>query len=290
MLVKRAAVWAAVTASVAVVGGCGGGSTSSPTPTGSPTTTSSSAVSTSDTPTASAASTTTGAGATTPPVSQTTVTAAAPVPVDIQKLNAAAWPAPVGLPLDSTYQWQFSGAAHEITSTADRNGGLYWLSACEDAPTVSANGWKGSQEVAFAPTKNFVPSGHEPGYAAPWATVGILLVFADAKSATAAATAMGKVNDGCAARLTGLHEAGGVVGKRVASTATGQSWSVTAASSNVDFSEAHSYVVQRGSLLMLLRVTRNVGFSQAPAYTGDADTAVLNDIADHLCAYAGACQ
>ena len=175
-----------------------------------------------------------------------------------------------------------------------KNGGLYWLSACEDAPTVFATGWKGSQEVAFAPTKNFTPSDHEPGYTAPWSTVGIMLMFTDAKSASAAFTAIEQTNDGCANRVAGLHEAANFSEeKRVASITTGQSWwLVNPGNAQYDM---HAYAVQRGSFIMLLRANKNAqGFSQVPSYTGGsdggADTAVLNDIATHLCAYAGACQ
>jgi hypothetical protein len=124
--------------------------------------------------------------------------------------------------------------------------------------------------------------------------IGTLLTFDDAKSASAAFTAIVQENDGCKARVTGLNESAHFSDeKRVASIATGQSWWLTPAPGDSQY-DMHDYAVQRGASIMLLQVGKNTtGFTQVPSYTGGsdggADTAVLNDIASHLCGSAGSC-
>jgi hypothetical protein len=270
MSAQRTAVWISTVTALATLAGCGSSSSSAHrTTTGQP------AVTASPTPTAPQ-------------------TSLAGVVADVQTLHTAAWPAPDQLPLNDTYQWSYPNALHAAITTPDKNGGL-WPSMCQNGPTVSATGWKGSQQAQYVPTKNFQPSGHEPGFTAPWSAIGTMMVFADAKSASAALAAIEQAIDTCPPQAASANEPVHFSGvKKVASTPTGQSWWHPAPAGNTRF-DGHVYAVQRGPYIMLLQVDKDTqGFSQAPSYTGGsdggADTAVLNDIADHLCAYAGACE
>jgi hypothetical protein len=105
-----------------------------------------------------------------------------------------------------------------------------------------------------------------------------MVMFADAKSAAAAFTAVAKLNDTCAAN--GHFQ-------RVASITTGQSWAMSWIGA-APIQMMRTYAVQRGPVIMVLQLVESTG--QAPAYDGGQDTATLNDIAEHLCAHSGACQ
>jgi hypothetical protein len=171
--------------------------------------------------------------------------------------------------------------SHQIaTSASDPSAALYWLSACDNAPAIVKTGWIGSQQVAFAPTKNFTQVPHEPGYSAMWSTVGTMVMFTDAKSASAAFTAMEQADDACSQSLPHVGT--------TASITDGRSWSVTWNPGPIP--QFRTYAVQRGPVVELLRVVEAQGEPQPPSYDGSQDTAVLNDMAGHLCAYAGACQ
>ncbi|MEY9893740.1 hypothetical protein ABIA31_007420 [Catenulispora sp. MAP5-51] len=227
---------------------------------------------------ASAATTTAATTATTTATSSSTASAgsSAPVPPDLQKIYPAAWPSPDGLPLNASYNWQLAGKPNRVLSAAE-DPNAFWSGACDNWPNAPQSGWTGTQEVAFAPTKNFTTTGVAPGYDAPWANAGQMVMFADAKSAAAAYAAVVKLNDTCAPN--GHYQ-------RVASIPGGQSWAMSWIGSS-PIQMMRTYAVQRGSVIMVLQLIERPG--QAPTYDGGQDTATLNDIAGHLCAYAGAC-
>jgi hypothetical protein len=177
--------------------------------------------------------------------------------------------------LDSSYGWQLSSKPRQIV-TASANSNAYWSGACDNWPTASQSGWVGTQEVAFAPTENFRVTSVAPGYTAPWSTTGQMVMFADAASAASAFTAVEKLNDSCPAGLI----------KQVSSVASGRSRAMSWNGPS-PIQAMRTYAVQRGSVIMVLQLVESDG--QAPAYDGGQDTAVLDDIAQHLCDYAGAC-
>lgn len=290
---KKALLVISTAAAVLGLGGCGSSSTPAAAPI--PTTTAAPAVATVTTAPVVATTTTSPTNQATVPTPVQPSAPVTPAAFDLNTLNTAVLPTPALLPMNDVYQWGYPGGLHNATAKPDANGGVLWDSACLDYPTVFANGWKGSQETTlFSPNKNFIPSSHEPGFEVPWTATATVLAFVDAKSATATATEIGKANDGCLSRLSGFRHLSDVSVQRVTATADGQSWSVTAGGGSNPM-EVHYYMVQRGSFIITVSVSRSTAWNgPVPAYTGAADgstdKALLTDMATHLCGYTGACS